>query len=77
MQRRLRPKKFFSSSPEDLECRVRFSLIHAGELCTLNFLEHCMSGACGEMSLITNGGSGSSRISASIEIAPFVVDENN
>ena len=36
-----------------------------------------MSGTCGEMSLITNGGSGSSRISASIEIAPFVVDENN
>ena len=36
-----------------------------------------MSGTRGEMSLITNGGSWSSRISASIEIAPFVVDDNN
>ena len=36
-----------------------------------------MSGTCGEMSPITNGRSGSSRISASIEIPPFVVDENS
>ena len=34
-------------------------------------------GTCGEMSLITNGRSGSSRISASIEIPPSVVDEND
>ena len=36
-----------------------------------------MSGTSGEMSLITSGGSWRSRISASVEIAPFVVDENN
>jgi len=42
----------------------------------LNLTERSMSGTCGKISMVLNGGSGSSRMSASTKILllmPFVV----
>ena len=60
----------------DTEEWVRFSLIHAGQLYTLNLLERFMSGICGKMSLVPNGGLGNSRmlcLDTILFTTPFVV----
>ena len=50
-----------------MQC-VDFSSIQVGELCTLNIMEQSLSGTCGKMSLVPNGGLGRSRMPASTKI---------